>query len=307
MDILFDAQLASSAVPPAFSLTFEPETMSLQCIGDMAAIMVSAQMERLPNFWKVQQFQGVYPVLLTLHGILYGSSLFQGNQGIGASLVPMENFPLAFPDENSQLLNLSFHCSRSYLQRIEEQRASNPGSNLALGVSFWTAMSLVPTTNQAPSYRGGLVHIKSRQPQSVSISRSHWSDMLSSIEYPQRRYIELPTLKPQEGAVEIRGSIEHLNQAHTLFAQDRYREAVQRCRQARDALLGEQKPTWAEKVLAPVIGTEKAAMIDESIKALNSMGNVASHGAGIEVDRDTANYVISSLTLILDYIGRKLK
>ncbi len=151
------------------------------------------------------------------------------------------------------------------------------------------------------------MHIKSRQSQSLSISRSHWSDMLSSIDYPQRRYIELPTLKPQEDAVELRGALEHLNQAHILFAQDRYREAVQRCRQARDALLGEQKPTWAEKVLAPVIGTEKAAMINESIKALNNLGHEASHGTGIEVDRDAANYVIGSMTLVLDYIDRKLR
>ncbi len=79
-------------------------------------------------------------------------------------------------------------------------------------------------------------------------------------------------------------------------------------RQARDTLLGEQKPTWAGRVLAPVIGVEKAAMIDESIKALNHMGLVASHGATtIEVDRDVANYVIGSMTLILDYIGRKLR
>ena len=122
-----------------------------------------------------------------------------------------------------------------------------------------------------------------------------------------RRYIELPTLTAQEGAEELRRAIEHLNEAHILFAQDHYREAVHRCRQVRDVLLGEDKPTWAERALAPIILAEKAAMIDESIKALNRMGNVASHGADIEVDRDSANYVIGSLTLILDYIGRKLR
>ncbi len=168
-------------------------------------------------------------------------------------------------------------------------------------------MSLVPATNQGAASRSGLVYLKSRQGPGVSISRSHWSDMLSSIEYPQRRYIELPILKPQEGAEELNGAIEHLNAAHTLFAQDRYREAVQRCRQARDKLVIEPRPTWAERFLAPIIGTEKAATIDESIRALNHMGHVASHGAGIEVDRDTANYVIGSLTLILDYICRKLR
>lgn len=316
MEILFDAQLPSPG-PPAFSLTFDPEAMSLQCIGNMAAIMVQAQMERKPTFWNRQQFWGLHPLLFPLHGILYGSSLFRGNQGIGASLVSMENFPLAFPDENSQLLNLSFHCSRSYLQHIEEQRASNPRSNLTLNVSLWTTMSLVPTAlmtseDTVPvqsSYQGRLLHVQNRQGGFVSISLSHWTEMLSSIGYPQRRYIELPTLVPQEGAEELHRAIEHVNEAHTLFAQDRYREAVQRCRQARDALLGEHMPTWAATFLVPVIGAEKAAMIDESIKALNHMGHAASHGRNteMEIDRDVANYVIGSLTLILDYIGRKLR
>jgi len=48
-------------------------------------------------------------------------------------------------------------------------------------------------------------------------------------------------------------------------------------------------------------------MINESIRALNNLGHEASHGDGIEVDRDTASYVIDSLTLILDYIGCKLR
>lgn len=312
MDILFDAQLGSSADPPAFSLTFDPETMSLYSIGDMAAIMVQAQMARRSAFWNRRSFQGLYPILSTLHGILYGSSLFQGNQGIAASLAPSDTFPLTFTNENSEILNLSFHCSRSYLQRIEEQRASN--SNLTLGISVWTAMSLVPsdpitsedTIPTRSSYQDKLIHIVSRG-QTVSISRSHWSDMLSSIGYPQRRYIELPTLKPQEGAEQIHKAIEHLNVANMLFAQERYREAVQRCRQARDALLGVDKPTWAERVLIPIILDAKAAMINENIKALNNLGNEASHGEGIEIDRDTASYVIGSLTLILDYIGRKMR
>jgi hypothetical protein len=37
MDMYFDAQL-HSVVPPAFTLTFEPEAISLQCIGDVASL-----------------------------------------------------------------------------------------------------------------------------------------------------------------------------------------------------------------------------------------------------------------------------
>ena len=305
MDIFFDVQVSVSR-PPVFSLSFDPETMSLQCIGDMASFTVQANMKRLSEGWPGLN-KSCYPVLFSLSGILYGSSLFRGEQGIGASLASIEEFPLTFPTENSQLIHLSFRCSRLYLQLVEEQRASNPSSNLNLSISFWATTSLVETTSQGTSYKGELTRIKSRQGGSVNISRSHWQDMLASIEYPQRRYIQLPTLAVQEGTDELRRAVGHLNEAHMLFAQDRYREAVQRCRQARDVLLGEDKSTWAEKVLAPIILAEKAMMIDEGVKALNRMGNVASHGEGIEVDRDTAIYVIGSLTLILDYINRKLK
>jgi hypothetical protein len=307
MEIFFDAQLRSPE-PPAFILTLEPEAISHQGIADMVALSVQAPMRRNPDFWGQSSYQDFRPILSDLHGILY-----VGNPGIGASLPPSDNFPLPFINTNSQLLNLSFHCSRSYLQYIEEQRSSNPGSNLTLSFYFWALMSLVSTIDPAPVYPKGSVYpegsilIHSRQGTQLSISRSHWSDMLSSIGYPQRRYIELPTLSPLEGAEELHKALAHLNEAHVLFSQDRYREAVQRCRQARDVLLGEDKPTWAEKVLAPIILTEKAAMINEGIKALNNLGNAASHGAGIEVDRDTANYVIGSLTLILDYIGRKIR
>jgi hypothetical protein len=109
--------------------------------------------------------------------------------------------------------------------------------------------------------------------------------MLSTIEYPHRHFIELPTIKAQEGTKPLNAAIEELNQAYTLFAQDRYREAVQHCRQARDKLLGDDKPTWSDRFLVPIIGAEKADMIDENIKALNHMGHAASHGGNLEIDR----------------------
>jgi hypothetical protein len=306
MDIFFDIEGGPSA-PPAFILSLDPEAMSLQCVGDMVTISVQAHIEPNHRYWKNSQIQNIKPVLLSLHGIVYNSLLFQGSQGIGASLASIETFPLVFFNENGHLLNLSFHCSRSYIQLIEEQRASNPGTIVTLGIFFWATMYLPDLVEQGPGPAPQLVHIKSRHGEVIRISLSHWGDMLSALGYPQRRYIELPTIIPQEGTEPLHAAIEELNQAHVLFAQDRYREAVQRCRQARDKLLGEQKTTWAESFLSPIIGTAKAAMIDESIKALNRMGNVSSHGDNIEIDRDVASYVIGSMTLILDYIGRKLK
>ncbi len=49
MDILFDAQLESSVEPPVFSLMFDPEAMSLHCIGDMTTIMVQAHVFYSPT------------------------------------------------------------------------------------------------------------------------------------------------------------------------------------------------------------------------------------------------------------------
>src|SRR5579859_8202403 len=146
MEILLDAQLSSSE-PPAFSLTFDPEAMTIYCIGGMAAITVQANISRGIAFWKKKQFRGLSPVLHTLNGLLYGSTL-QGSQGIGASLISSEDFPLSLPYENDQLLNLSFRCSRFYIQRLEEERAKNPSSNLSLSFSFWTAMNLVPSAEE---------------------------------------------------------------------------------------------------------------------------------------------------------------
>ncbi len=316
MEIFFEAQFVNARLDiqtesSAFALTFDPEAMSLLCIGDMAVFMVQAQMSRSFRFWNKPQFSSYYPAILSLHGVLNGP----GNQAIGASLAPTESFPLIFYNDNSQLLNLSFHCSRSYLHYIEEQRTSTPNADLFLNAFFWATMSLVPAAQETNedtipmhlAFQDQFMHVKSRQGERIRISRSHWSDMLLAIEYPQRHSIELPALKPQEGAEVLHEAIVHLNQAYTLFAHDRYREAVQRCRQARDVLLGEDKTTWAEKTLSPIMSAEKVVMIDESIKALNRLGNVASHGASVEVDRDAANYVIGSLTLILDYIGRKIR
>jgi hypothetical protein len=314
MDIFFDVQ-GRYSTPPAFVLTFDPESMSLQCIGDMASFSVQANLGRYPSFWSREPYAGLSSVLSDFHGVLYGKSFFQGNQGLGASLALLPEFPLAMQGDSGTSLNLSFHCTRSYLERVEEQRATNSGSVLQLDVAFWAVMSLVPaaTVNQRTSQnQSEMIHLQSHQGSDINISRSHWADMLSSIGYPQRRTIELPILTEQEGIELLHEAIRHVNEAHILFAQERYREAVQRCRQARDSLVAEPRTGWAARFLAPIIGTEKAKMVDESVRALKNLGDAASHGtppsaSQIEIDRDVANYVIASMTLVLDYIGRKLK
>lgn len=288
----------------AFSLSLDPETFAAQYIADRVMITVQTQIRSIPRYWN--QHRGLFPEIFLLQGSLYNSSFFMG---IGASLHASESLPLTFSHEYGQLLNLAFHCSRAYLQSVEEQRPV--GSTITLGMALWGMLNLAAsqqgdeTVPLQSAYLGKNIPFKSQPRETVRISQSHWLDMLANIQYPQRRYIELPVLAAQEWDEEFRGAIEHLNQAHALFASGKYREAVQRCRQSKEALLGEDKVNWSTRTLAPKIGTEKAQMINESIKALNHLGNASSHGDGIEIDRDVANYVISALTLIFNYIGQK--
>src|SRR5437899_12106661 len=129
MNINFDVEGGASRTR-AFTLSFGPESMSLQCIADAVTITVQAYLEPNHRHWRDPQIQDTRPILLSLNGIVYGSTLFQGSQGIGAPLAPIETFPLEFTDDKSRLVNLSFHCSRAYIQMMEEQRVpnSNPSS-----------------------------------------------------------------------------------------------------------------------------------------------------------------------------------
>ena len=228
MDIFLDAQTGANE-SPAFSLSFEPEALMLQSVGDMVSFNVQSAMLRGYAFWSKEERQNFVPTVLTLHGLLYSPTLYQGNQGLGASLVASESFPLAFPSESSQLVSLSFHCSRSYLQIVEEKRSANPGPTVSLSLSLWSSMVLLSKTNQGTLSQKQLLRLQSRQMGPfLTISRSHWTDMLSSIGSPQRRAIELPSLvTQQEDSEELKSAIAHVNEAYALFAQDRYREAVQ--------------------------------------------------------------------------------
>jgi hypothetical protein len=48
-------------------------------------------------------------------------------------------------------------------------------------------------------------------------------------------------------------------------------------------------------------------MVDDGLKALNHLGMVAGHGytSSLEIDRDSAEYVLGQLAYMLRYIDRK--
>jgi hypothetical protein len=301
-------------------LDFDPEQLNLIAVADTARFILQATIERIPRPGVDPALAHVYPVLMDLHGTLYCGPNYSG---VGAALEAPTGLPIAFPGlHQPQGCPLAFTCSQHYLQYMEDLRAAQPAPKVTMGMSFWGTAVIVgdkdwpsemttPTTAALSLHRRiemlHVVRIQGASDSSFPVSRSHWGDMLEASGYPHNRVFQLPR-GAGNAAPELKIASQHLVKAWEFFAHDEYRQAVHMCRQARDALLTGNKPTWANRVLAPVLGQEKADMVDESIAALNHLGNPASHGEStIQIDRETAEYVIAQLSLILSYIDRKLK
>lgn len=309
----------------AFILALEPEDISGTCTGDMAYLRFQANIKR-GAAWSDRKLQGSLPILLELHG-----TLGIGTDGSGATLAPSNSLPLDLTglENYPQGFHLAFICSRRYIQHLEEERArSIQARRMIFTFSLWGTVALVIPRHDAletaetqpiePPLFGmpretrfnvvGFKPIHNNRNEQLSVSLSHWDEMLPGLGYPNRRFIELPALEIQSMPEELREAATHINTAHTLFLQEKYRAAVQQCRQARDALLVPNKKNWCQEHLTGVMGTEKALMIDEAIQALTRLGHPASHGDNeVEVDRDAAEYVIGTMTLILHYIECKLR
>ncbi|HLV99412.1 MAG TPA: hypothetical protein VKT82_12130 [Ktedonobacterales bacterium] len=309
-------------------LSFDPENMSGTCSGDTAYLRVQAHLKR-GDTWNKKPLRGSMPILLAIHGHLGNGVAYDGT---GATLEPITYLPLDLTHEENlqRLVNLAFVCTRRYIQHFEEERAlRNQSRKMTFELKLWGTVARV-----APRYdsletaeiqqiepipygmpKETRIEVVAFEPVNlrnsgcqINVSLSHWDEMLPGLGYPNRRFVELPALTVQSMPDELRDAAEHVNTAHQLFLQEKYRAAVQHCRQARDALLTPNRRRWCQDNLGGVMGTEKAEMVDAAIFALTHLEHPASHGDNqVEVDRDAAEYVIGTMTLILHYIERKLQ
>lgn len=333
MDVRLTAQTVNAQrqvvmIEPALIIHFELEQIIAQHVDEIAYLIIHTEM-KMTNRWAAS---GVYPqgcqlVLLDLHGSLLSSN---NTTGQGAVLLSKEGLPLRFYGDQEQYLQLTFSCPSQYIQQLEQDRAmTTAGQDLRLTLRFWGSIMVIekfsatdpnfitPNPQDPVDHKIHYQIVRDIVPLVTSqtaiptlrIPRSDWLDrLLPALGYGSRRFVAIPQLSDTQHPSELTEAIKYLTSARTLFDHERYREATQLCRQARDALLGPNKTTWCQTYLEPILGLEKAAMIDKSIQALNHLGNPASHGDNsIEIDRDAAEFVLSSLTLILRYIEIKLK
>ncbi len=294
-----------------FTLTIDRDWPQASYHGDVVSLTFQATIERM-GFWDTQ-LGGASPLLLSLHGALYRDQTWRN---VGAMLLPLEGLPLPVPTlGDKRQVRLAFACSRRYIEHLEDERAAQPDPDLALSVRLWGSVAIMrgQADKGEDAAANALISFESVEATPVEmlrIPRSDWIDrLLPALGYRKTVLIELPLAGRPEVPEDLRDAILHLDEARTLRNHESYRKAVHTCRQAIDALLGEGKGkvTWGQTHLAPVIGPEKATMVDDSLRALRPLLTDASHGNNtVEIDRDAADYVIESLALALNYIARKL-
>jgi len=294
-----------------FTLTIDRDWPQASYHGDVVSLTFQATIERM-GFWDTQ-LGGASPLLLSLHGALYRDQTWRN---VGAMLLPLEGLPLPVPTlGDKRQVRLAFACSRRYIEHLEDERAAQPDPDLALSVRLWGSVAIMrgqadKGEDAAASALISFESVEATPVEMLRIPRSDWIDrLLPALGYRKTVLIELPLAGRPEVPEDLRDAILHLDEARTLRNHESYRKAVHTCRQAIDALLGEGKGkvTWGQTHLAPVIGPEKATMVDDSLRALRPLLTDASHGNNtVEIDRDAADYVIESLALALNYIARKL-
>src|SRR5712691_2281861 len=95
MDIPFRFQSDSRYY--AFVMTFEPEQITAVHDGDIPRLNISVRFKRTPL--DNSQQQGLYPVVLELHGRL---SRVNASSDWGATLLPLEDIPISLVSPNSE-------------------------------------------------------------------------------------------------------------------------------------------------------------------------------------------------------------
>jgi len=245
-----------------------------QRVGDTTSLTVRFKIKRT-SIWDNDRADRI-PTLWHL-----GGDLFVGDdyRPAGASLIACDDLPKTFLTAATEVaLDLTFRMSQNYVQYIEEQRVTS-ARDVQLRIHLWGIIAYSPPpTNSTQGVTTEIERIETYRnspPSGIRIARSDWVEtILPALGYPQERTFALPRLDVANVSNEIKVAVEQLDKAFVLFAQERYGEAVQHCRQVRDALLGSDKTTWSQRTLKPVMGSDKSMMVDDAIKALNHLGPV---------------------------------
>jgi hypothetical protein len=308
----------------ALVMTFEHEQITAIYDGDISRLNIPVRFK-----WTLlenNQQQGLYPVVLELHGRLFRAN---AHSDWGATLLPLEDMPISLLSPNSEyFVNLSFAFSRLYLQQIEEQRASQAGQNILLIMRMSGVAAIMRPSNDASEVRATSqplvgevvrfenVHTDYNNFQSIRIVRSDWIDtLLPNLGYRRSVLIELPLIRTPPIPEIYRKAAGALDKAQIAYNHEDYRGAVKHAREVLEHLGkissdGSGRLTsFCKEYLEPFVGETKSNAVERSLNALREVINASSHidpQKPFIVDRTTAAYVIETLALNLRYISTVL-
>lgn len=331
MEIPFRIQ--SDSREYAFFMTFEHEQITATYDGDISRLNIPVRFKRTP--FDNNQQQGLYPVVLELHGRLFRVN---APNDWGATLLPLEDMPISLKSAKSeQFINLSFAFSRLYLQQIEEQRASQSGQNILLAMRMSGVAAIMGPSKVLPQAPDRASQVLSQRPvqsgsevirfenvhtdynsfQTIRIARSDWIDtLLPNLGYRRSVLIELPLMRTPPVSEIYQKAAEALDKARNAFDHEDYRDAVKYGREVLEHLGksssdGSGKLTsFCKEYLEPFVGETKSNAVERSLNALREVINASSHidpQKPFIVDRAIAAYVVETLALNLRYISSFLR
>jgi hypothetical protein len=143
--------------------------------------------------------------------------------------------------------------------------------------------------------------------------KSTWTErILPSLGYRKSAIVEIP-LEGQTPIPQVmRKAIGLWEEARADLHSDQFRAAVQKCRQAKEALTS-RKASWATTQISPLVGDIKATMVDDVLRAFGNLFEAASHPidkslpTNVEVTRDDALFAVHTLTLVMNYLTKQYR
>lgn len=289
-------------------LEFDTEDIIARNGIDRPVLVINANLKPSPH--TNQQLVASQPRLLDLHGALYIGNIYQD---VGAQLRPSV-YDQVVLGQYTLRMPLVFELTRGFLQYLEQERVkAQPNADMTLALTLWGTVTMTSTASNTPGATiFGNITTVTYPNATFRIARSDWLErILPGLGYDEILLVELPLPKHPTAPEEIKEAVQLLSRARQHLNAEKYREAVQSCRQAKDALI-KRNPNGIKSLLEPLLGNTKATMSDDALLAFAKVYTAASHprtqpsAEKVEINRDDATFVVNSLTLILEYVASVL-
>jgi HEPN domain-containing protein len=291
-------------------MSIELESITGNHTADRVTLVIPTLIKPVPE--TMQQLKWNEPTLFEVHGLLYAA---KQPADPGVPLLPFQPNP---PTQAQNLqyafsLPLVFELTHAYVRYLEDfRRQTQPNANMMLKVQLWGKIMRTSKDGNGNSVREFSYFTTSGYPETpIRIPRSDWLDtILPSLGYDKILLVEVPLPQHPTASEELKEAIQYLEQARDSLKHEKYKPAVQHCRQAKEVLI-KRSGGALKDLLVPLIGNTKTKAVDDTLLAFKDLYEASSHAPRpneerVEFTRDDAAFAVNSLTFILDYLSHVL-